>query len=118
MVRIRMSRIGRPHRPFYRINAIDSRTKRDGKVIENLGWYDPVAGEGAKQLELKVDRIKHWLSVGAQPSETLTDVLVKNNIMDGTARKAEIAERIEAKKKAAAKVAANPPGEKKADAKA
>ncbi len=50
-------------------------------------------------LELKVERIKHWLSVGAQPSETLTDVLVKNNIMDGAARKAEIAARIEAKKK-------------------
>ncbi len=46
-----MSRIGRPHRPFYRINAIDSRTKRDGKVIENLGWYDPVApARRAKQL--------------------------------------------------------------------
>lgn len=113
-----MSRIGRPHRPFYRINAIDSRTKRDGKVIENLGWYDPVAPAGGKQLELKVERIKHWLSVGAQPSETLTDVLVKNNIMDGAARKAEIAARIEAKKKTAEKIAANPPSAKKADAKA
>ncbi len=113
-----MSRIGRPHRPFYRINAIDSRTKRDGKVIENLGWYDPVAPASGKQVELKTDRIKHWLSVGAQPSESMTDMLIKHNLLDGAARKAEIAERIEAKKKAAANVAANAPAEKKPEAKA
>lgn len=108
-----MSRLGRPHRPFYRINAIDSRTKRDGKVIETLGWYDPIATDPTKQLEINVDRVKHWLSVGAQPSETLTDVLVKRNLIDGTARKQEIADRIEAKKKAAEVKAANPPSEKK-----
>ncbi|MGQ0628395.1 MAG: 30S ribosomal protein S16 [Phycisphaerales bacterium] len=117
MVKIRMSRIGRPHRPFYRISAVDSRVKRDGAVIEPLGWYDPMAKGAEKQLELKVDRIKHWIGVGAQPSETVTDLLIKNNIIDGAARKAEIAERIEAKKKAAEKVAAAAASKKDGEAK-
>jgi small subunit ribosomal protein S16 len=101
-----MSRMGRPHRPFYRINAVDSRVKRDGSVIENLGWYDPTNTKSAKTLELNAERIKHWLSVGAQPSETVTDLLVKNKLIDGSKRKAEIADRIAAKKVAAEKAAA------------
>ena len=106
MVKIRMSRLGRPHRPFYRIAAVDSRVKRDGIVIENLGWLDPLAKGAEKPHDLKVERIKHWLSVGAQPSETITDLLIRHNIMDGTARKQEIVERIAAKKKVAERTAA------------
>ena len=115
-----MSRFGRPHRPFYRVSAVDSRVKRDGKVIEILGWYNPVAPKGEAQIELNAERIKHWISKGAQPSETVTDLLIKNSIIDGTARKAEIAERIEAKKAAAAKLAAieAAKGAKKEEAKA
>lgn len=75
MVRIRMQRFGRTHRPFYRINAIDIRTRRNGKVVENLGWYNPMAKEGEKQIELKEDRIKDWLSRGARPSDTVMDML-------------------------------------------
>ncbi|MBL0926266.1 MAG: 30S ribosomal protein S16 [Phycisphaerales bacterium] len=81
MVRIRMSRLGRKHKPFFRINAIDLRTKRDGKVLENLGWYDPSA-VADKQLELKSDRIKFWLSKGAQPSDTCADIFAKHNLID------------------------------------
>ncbi len=66
MVRIRMKRMGRTHRPFYRINAVEKREKRDGKVLENLGWYDPVATEDGKKVHLKEERIKHWLGAGAQ----------------------------------------------------
>ena len=113
MVKIRMSRVGRPHRPFYRIAAVDSRVKRDGKVIEPLGWYDPMAKGSEKQHDLKVDRIKHWIGVGAQPSETVTDLLIRQNIIDGAKRKEEIAERIEAKKKAAAKAEAAAASSKK-----
>lgn len=110
MVRIRMSRIGRPHRPFYRISAVDQRTKRDGKVIEPLGWYDPMALDKTKQLELKADRIKHWLSMGAQPTDTVKDILVKHSLYDAAKRQEELDERknamIAAKAKADAAAAA------------
>jgi len=82
MVRIRMKRMGRRHRPFYRINAVDQRAKRDGRNIENLGWYDPIAKDEAKQVSLDVERVKHWLSVGAQPSETVRDILAKHDLAD------------------------------------
>ncbi len=82
MVRIRMQRLGRRNRPFYRINAIDKRTRRDGKVIENLGWYDPIAKDESKQLSLNGERIKYWLSVGAQPSDTVRDFLAKADLID------------------------------------
>jgi small subunit ribosomal protein S16 len=82
MVRIRMQRFGRTHRPFYRINAIDIRTRRNGKVIENLGWYNPMAKEGQEEVHLKEDRIKDWLSRGAQPSETMMDMLGHRDLLD------------------------------------
>lgn len=74
MVVLRLKRMGRRHRPFYRLNAMDKRSPRDGRVIEALGWYDPVAPED-KQLNLNVERIDYWLSVGAQPSETVRSLL-------------------------------------------
>lgn len=79
MVVLRLKRMGRTHRPFYRLNAIDKRAPRDGRVIEELGWFDPVAPED-KQLNLKVDRIDYWLSVGAQPSETVANLLKRINV--------------------------------------
>lgn len=89
MVRIRMKRMGRRHRPFYRINAIEKRNQRDGVVLENLGWYDPIQKDEAKQLSLKVDRIKHWLSQGAQPSDVVSDILAKQNIIDPAKRESD-----------------------------
>lgn len=82
MVRIRLKRMGRRNRPFYRINAVDKRGKRDGRVIENLGWYDPVAKDKDKQVSLREERIKHWLGHGAVPSETVGDLLAKAAIID------------------------------------
>lgn len=113
-----MARLGRPHRPFYRINAVDSRVKRDGSVIETLGWYDPMSKDPAKTLELDAPRIKYWLSVGAQPSETVMDFLAKQNLVDAAKWQAHRAERVEAKKKNAEKRAAAAAGAKKEDAKA
>lgn len=81
MVRIRMQRLGRTHRPFYRINAIDIRTARNGKVIENLGWYNPMAPEGEDQIQLKEDRIRDWMSRGARPSETVLDMLGHRDLL-------------------------------------
>lgn len=74
MVVLRLKRMGRRHRPFYRINAMDRRSPRDGRVIEQLGWYDPIAPDD-RQLSIKVDRVDYWLSVGAQPSATVASLL-------------------------------------------
>ena len=82
MVRLRLKRFGRTHQPFYRLNAIDQRSPRDGKPIEQLGHYDPCQKDVAKQASLKEDRIRYWLSVGAQPSDTVRDLLVRQGILD------------------------------------
>lgn len=113
MVRIRMKRLGRRRRPFYRINAVDVTTKRDGKFLEQLGWYDPMIKDDSKGIVLDVERIKHWLAQGAQPSDTVMNMLVKRQIVDGTEWNAKREERIKAKAAAAAKKAANPEPAKK-----
>ena len=82
-VRIRMKKMGRRHRPFYRICAMDSRTPRDGRVIEELGTYDPMVRDPDARAVLNGQRIKYWLSVGAQPSEKV-GVLIKKYGSEGT----------------------------------
>ncbi len=74
-VKIRLSRIGRKNRPYWRIVAVDSRNKRDGACLENLGSYDPIKHE---ILQLHQDRIDHWVSKGAICSDTVAR-LVKDN---------------------------------------
>lgn len=76
-VRIRMKQMGRKHRPFYRIVAIDARQPRDGRVIEELGTYDPMVKNTDDRVTLKPARIKYWMSVGAKPSEKLAILLNK-----------------------------------------
>ena len=75
-VRIRMKRLGRKHRPYYRIVAIDHRQPRDGRIIEELGSYDPMVKNTDARVQLRPDRIKYWMSVGAKPSENV-EVLLK-----------------------------------------
>ena len=75
-VRIRMKRLGRKHRSYFRIVAIDGRQPRDGRIIEELGSYDPMVKNTDERVQLKPDRIKYWMSVGAKPSEK-TAVLIK-----------------------------------------
>ena len=79
-VRLRLKRMGRRHRSFFRLNAMDSRAPRNGKVIEELGWYDPNAKTLEKQVSLNRERIEYWLSVGAQPSDTVSDLLKRNGV--------------------------------------
>ena len=76
-VRIRMKKMGRKHRPFFRIVAIDSRQPRDGRVLEELGSYDPMVRSTDDRVTLKPDRIKHWLGVGAKPTEKVAVLLRK-----------------------------------------
>lgn len=79
-VKLRLKRFGRRHRSCYRLNAMDGRSPRDGRVIEELGWYDPEVTEAEKQTSLNRERIEYWLSVGAQPSETVRDLLTRQGI--------------------------------------
>jgi small subunit ribosomal protein S16 len=67
----RMKRFGRKHLPFWRINAIDIRKARDGKVLEELGFYDPKHKDTDKQVVLDKARYQHWISAGAQPTDTV-----------------------------------------------
>ena len=80
MVKIRLKRFGRRHRPYYRVCAIDQRSARDSKPIEELGHYDPIEQNPEKAVQLKSDRIKYWLSVGAQPSNTVRSIIRKAGI--------------------------------------
>ena len=70
MVVIRLARGGSKKRPFYNVVAADSRNRRDGRFIERVGFYNPVAGEGQENLRLALDRVQHWLDNGAQLSDT------------------------------------------------
>jgi small subunit ribosomal protein S16 len=79
-VKLRLKRFGRRHRSFFRVSAMDCRSPRDGRVIEELGWYDPCSKEPDKQLSLNRERIEHWLSVGAQPTDTVRHLLKRQGI--------------------------------------
>jgi len=76
-VRIRMKPMGRKHRQYYRIVAIDGRQPNDGRVIEELGTYDPQVADNDKNVTLLPDRVKYWQSVGAQSSHKVTVLLNK-----------------------------------------
>lgn len=79
-VRLRLKRMGRRHRSFYRVSAMDSRCPRDGRVLEELGLYDPQNPDATQQLKLNVERIQHWLKIGAEPTETVARLLDKQGI--------------------------------------
>jgi small subunit ribosomal protein S16 len=72
-----MQLLGRKHRPFYRIVAIDSRQPRDGRYLEELGTYDPMIPKTDERVKLKPDRIKYWQSQGALASENVAVLLKK-----------------------------------------
>lgn len=75
MVVIRLSRGGAKHRPFYNIVVADKRVRRDGRFIERLGFYNPVAQDGEEGLRVAQDRLTYWRSVGAQASPTVERLL-------------------------------------------
>ena len=82
-VRIRLKKLGRRHRPFFRVCAMDSRTPRNGTVIEELGYYDPMVRDTDARAILNGERIDHWLGVGALPTEKVS-VLIKKYGTNGT----------------------------------
>lgn len=77
MVVIRLARGGRRKHPFYRIVAADKRFPRDGRHLEILGYYNPLARGQDTELHVKLERAEYWLSVGAQPSKTVASLLKK-----------------------------------------
>ena len=85
-----MKQLGRKHRHYYRIVAIDGRQPRDGRVIEELGSYDPMVPNTDERVRLKPDRIKYWMSVGALPSEKVA-VLLRKYMTREEQRQAEAA---------------------------
>ncbi len=78
MVKIRLKRMGAKKRPYYRIVVMDSKSPRDGRTIEELGYYHPVEAED-KQVKFKEERVREWLDKGAQPTLTVRKLLNKNN---------------------------------------
>ena len=76
-VRIRMKRMGRKHRPFYRVCIMDRQRARDGKAIEEVGYYDTSVADKSQRVSLNMERIDYWLSVGAQPSEKVNALITK-----------------------------------------
>ncbi len=77
--RIRLKRFGTKKRPYYRIVVMDSKAPRDGRSLEEVGFYHPIEVE-EKQINLKEDRVKDWLSKGATPSDTVRRLLNRMNI--------------------------------------
>lgn len=96
-VRIRLKKMGRKHKPFYRLCAMDAKTGRDGRVIEELGIYDPLVPDTDARAVLNGERIAYWMGVGAQPSDKAV-VLIRKYGKDGS--------RLAAQKAALEKIAA------------
>ena len=92
MVTIRLRRTGKKKQPNYRLVVTDSRAPRDGRFIEVVGHYSPV--RQPKVLEVKAERVRYWLGVGAQPSDTVVKLLKRVNVLDeqGKVVSAEAAE--------------------------
>ena len=75
MVVIRLARWGKKNAPFYHIVVADKRSPRDGRNIEKVGFYNPVASGQAEELRIDMERINYWLSQGAQPSDRVRDLI-------------------------------------------
>ncbi|MCD4651885.1 MAG: 30S ribosomal protein S16 [Candidatus Cloacimonetes bacterium] len=80
MVKLRLTRMGANNKPFYRIVAIDSRKKRDGRYLDNIGYYDPKTDPHT--LEIKADLAIKWLKLGAQPTDTVRSLFKQKGIME------------------------------------
>ncbi|MBR6916661.1 MAG: 30S ribosomal protein S16 [Clostridia bacterium] len=79
MVKIRLRRMGAKKAPFYRIVVADSRSPRDGRFIEEVGYYDPM--KNPADVKLDAEKIEKWLNNGAQPTETVKAILTKNGLI-------------------------------------
>lgn len=83
MVTIRLARAGAKKRPFFHIVVADSRQPRDGRFIERLGFYNPIAGQHEERLRLQTERVEYWLSHGAKTSERVAKLLAQQQSRAG-----------------------------------
>jgi len=74
-VRIRLTRTGKKNEAYWRIAVFDSRTRRDGRYLENLGVYDPSIAKGAEKVKINIERYNHWVKQGALPTDSLARIL-------------------------------------------
>lgn len=79
-VKIRLKRVGKTKAPSYRVVVADSRSPRDGRIIENLGWYNPLVEPSAIQID--AEKALNWLKEGAQPTDSVTSLLKRTGILD------------------------------------
>ncbi len=87
MIRLRLRRMGAKKRPSYRIVAADQKSPRDGRFIESIGYYDPLTEPAT--IKINEERARHWLSVGAQPSDTVAHLLRRAGITASATEPAE-----------------------------
>jgi small subunit ribosomal protein S16 len=85
MVTIRLSRGGAKKRPFYHVVVADSRSRRDGKYIERLGFFNPIARGQETRLRLDTERVQYWLATGAQPSDRVVSLIRENALQPSAA---------------------------------
>ena len=79
MVKIRLTRMGKKKQPFYRVVVVDGRDRRDGAPIEEIGYYNPMTTPA--DVKLDTDKAKKWISNGAQPTDTVRDILKNNGVI-------------------------------------
>ena len=79
-VKIRLKRMGANKKPFYRVVVADSRTSRDGKCIDELGYYNPMVDPA--EIKIDAEKAKKWIGNGAQPTDTVRDILKKQGVID------------------------------------
>ena len=80
MVKIRLKRMGAHKKPFYRVVVADSRTQRDGRFIEEIGYYDPITDPAT--INIDADKAKEWIGKGAQPTDTVRKLLKKSSVIE------------------------------------
>lgn len=87
MVKIRLMRMGMKGAPSYRVVVADARSPRDGRIIENIGWYNPLTEPST--ININAERARHWLSVGAQPSDSVRSLLERIGVLTRAASATE-----------------------------
>jgi small subunit ribosomal protein S16 len=89
MVKIRLMRMGMKGAPSYRVVVADARSPRDGRFIENIGWYNPLTEPST--IQINAERAKHWMQVGAQPTQSVRSLLIRSGVIERPPRKSQAA---------------------------
>ena len=115
MLTIRLARAGAKKRPFYHVSVADSRMPRDGRFVERVGYYNPIASGQEVKLELNIERIDYWVSKGAQPSDRVLNLLKQNKETPEQTEKRLAAKEALRQKKLAKRLADKEPAEEVAE---